>query len=312
MIPGICFGVVALATYMLFAAFDPYRRRVQGRVDQLQHNFDGTKSLSTGVLPSEDSTSFVIDLLQRVGLDRAHSRQQIKERLTKAGIYDPAAPLRFLLLRLGLLVIGVAITLGAGLVGLLSMDLALLFALVAAGVGVVLPSFWLDRAVKRHHLLLRRSLPDFLDLMIICLEGGLSLQETIRRVSDELLLSHPIFASELGIVQRDIELGATVDQALKRFAIRTDYDGLRTLSAFIRESQRFGTNITEALRSHADMLRSQREQAAEENAQKVAVKILLPTLLLIFPAIFVVAVGPAIIQIHEAFVSEDMSHAKNE
>ena len=140
--------------------------------------------------------------------------------------------------------------------------------------------------------------------MIVCLEGGISLQETIRRVGDELRLVHPALADELSMVQRDIEFGATVDQALKRFALRTDYEGVRTLSTFIRESQRFGTNITEALRTHSDMLRSQREQAAEERAQKASVKILLPTLLLIFPAIFVVMVGPAAIQIHEAFSSQ--------
>ena len=184
------------------------------------------------------------------------------------------------------------------------MDMTILWACVMAAVGSILPSLWLDRAITRHQILLRRSLPDFLDLMIVCLEGGLSLQETIRRVSDELQLAHPALAVELSIVQRDIELGATVDQALKRFATRTDYEGVRTLSTFIREAQRFGTNITEALRSHADMLRSQREQAAEEKAQKAAVKILIPTLLLIFPAIFVVAVGPAVIQIQEAFAAK--------
>jgi len=97
---------------------------------------------------------------------------------------------------------------------------------------------------------------------------------------------------------------SSVDQALKRFSARTDFEGVRTLSTFIRESQKFGTQITEALRNHADMLRSQREQSAEETAQKAAVKILIPTLLLIFPAIFVVLVGPAVIQIQEAFASQ--------
>ena len=100
--------------------------------------------------------------------------------------------------------------------------------------------------------------------MTVCLEGGLSLQETIRRVSDELRIVHPALAGELSIVQRDIEIGATVDQALKRFATRSDYEGVRTLSTFIREAQRFGTNITEALRSHADLLRSQRTGGRRE------------------------------------------------
>jgi len=211
---------------------------------------------------------------------------------------------RYFAVKLLMMILCGATTIGIGTAGYLRMDMTILWACVMAGVGSILPSLWLDRAIVRQQILLRKSLPDFLDLMIVCLEGGLSLQETILRVSDELRLAHPVLAVELGIVQRDIELGATVDQALKRFAARTDYEGVRTLSAFIREAQRFGTNITEALRSHADMLRSQREQAAEEKAQKAAVKILIPTLLLIFPAIFVVAVGPAVIQIQEAFAAK--------
>lgn len=307
---GALFGIVAVTVYMLLAAFDPYWRRVQSRVDALQQDFKGPVVNHVSDFASERTAWFIIDALQQIGLHPTHSRHQVKQRLAKAGIYHPSAPLRFLLARLLFLVTAAVLMLAMGFAGFMRMDLALLFSIVAGASGAIIPSLWLDRAVKQHHILLRKSLPDFLDLMIICLEGGMSLQETIRRVSDELLLAHPVFASELGTVQREIELGSTVDQALKHFANRADYEGLRTLSAFIREAQRFGTNITEALRSHADMLRSQREQAAEENAQKVAVKILLPTLLLIFPAIFVVAVGPAVIQIQEAFVAKDVTQVK--
>jgi tight adherence protein C len=224
--------------------------------------------------------------------------------LAHGGIYDGGAVSRYFAAKTLLLVAPIGLALGAGAIGLLRLELALLAAAVLGGAGFLAPGFWLHRTIARHHLSLQRSLPDFLDLMTVCLEGGLSLQETMRRVSDELRLAHPSLAGELLIVQRDVELGATVDQALKRFASRSDYEGVRTLSTFMRETQRFGTNITEALRSHSDMLRSQREQMAEENAQKAAVKILLPTLFLIFPAIFVVIVGPAAIQIWDAFTSK--------
>ncbi len=146
-----------------------------------------------------------------------------------------------------------------------------------------------------------KRLADFLDLMIVCLHSGLSLQSTIQCVSDELRIAHPEFAGELNIVQRDISLGATVDGALRRFAERTGCDGVGTLAKFVREAQRLGTQLTEALRIHADMLRSQREAAAEEAAQKAAVKILMPTLLLILPAVFIVLAGPAVIQIQQVF-----------
>jgi tight adherence protein C len=137
--------------------------------------------------------------------------------------------------------------------------------------------------------------------MIVCLDSGLSLQGTILRVSEEMRIAHPTLAGELEIVQRDMALGATVDVALKRFADRSGYEGIRTMSTFVREAQRFGTELAEALRTHADMLRYQRAQAAEETAQKASVKILLPVLLLILPAVFVVLAGPAAIQIQAAF-----------
>jgi tight adherence protein C len=304
-IPLFVFGVVAAGTYALLVLCDPYQLRVRNRISQL--------GAATGSLGDADvrasrglsaAPSRVLNELQRLNPYHATSRLQLQQRLSRAGIYDPAMISRYFAAKVLLIVAPGGAAVVAGVMGYLTWDMMMLSAIALAGLGSLMPSFWLDRAGARHHLLLQKSLPDLLDLMTVCLEGGLSLQETIRRVSDELRIAHPALAAEMGIVQRDIELGATIDQALKRFAARTDYEGVRTLSTFIREAQRFGTNITDALRSHADMLRSQREQAAEENAQKAAVKILLPTLLLIFPAIFVVVVGPAIIQIQEAFSAQ--------
>lgn len=295
------FIAVAVVVYALLTTLDPYWFRVNSRMDQLNKPDLATdKDESSRSFGSASSSAF-ISFLQGIFPERQSSKSKLQQRLAKAGIYQHNAVARHYATRLLASALGAGIGFALGLVGLLRMDTALLLCCVLGCLGTILPSFWLDRSIARHHLLLGKSLPDFLDLMTVCLEGGMSLQETIRRVSDELLIAHPTLATELGIVQRDMEVGATVDQALKRFAVRTDYEGVRTLSTFIREAQRFGTNITEALRSHADMLRSQREQAAEENAQKAAVKILLPTLLLIFPAIFVIAVGPAVIQIQEAF-----------
>jgi tight adherence protein C len=305
MIPLLSFGAVAAATYALLAVFDPYWARVQSRVGEIQRPI-GAAGTGASIGGSQAATrySYFVKTAQRFLSPRAGTRPQLRQRLAKAGIYHRSAPVRYFLSKLLFLILAAAIAIGAGIAGYIRIDLTILLACVSAGFGSILPSLWLDRAIAHQHLMLRKALPDFLDLMTVCLEGGLSLQETIRRVSDELRIAHPTLAVELSIVQRDIELGATVDQALKRFAIRTDYEGVRTLSTFIREAQRFGTNITEALRSHADMLRSQREQSAEENAQKAAVKILIPTLLFIFPAIFVVTVGPAVIQIQQAFAAK--------
>jgi tight adherence protein C len=304
LVPLASFCAVAAATYALLALFNPYWLRVQSRIDHLQQQQPPGSGTAAQHLTAPATVPGFFDALYGLLPTRASGRPELRQRLAKAGIYHPAAVPRYFAAKLLMLILFGATTIGIGAAGYMPKDLAFLSACVTAGLGSMLPRLWLDRAIGRRHLQLRKSLPDFLDLMIVCLEGGLSLQETIRRVSDELRLVHPALAVELSIVQRDIELGASVDQALKRFAARTDYEGVRTLSTFIREAQRFGTNITEALRSHADMLRSQREQAAEEQAQKAAVKILLPTLLLIFPAIFVVAVGPAVIQIQAAFANK--------
>jgi tight adherence protein C len=287
------FSAVAVGTYALLALCDPYAMRVRSRVSQLDvfGSTDG-RIVSKRERKVVGAKSRIFSELQRLNPYQAADRSRIQQRLAKAGMHNPAAISRFVAAKLLLTLGSGGIAMGVGATGYLPIRIAIVAACVLAGFGFLVPSLWLDRAISRHHL------------MTVCLEGGLSLQETIRRVSDELRLAHPALASELAFVQRDIELGATVDQALKRFATRTDYEAVRTLSTFIREAQRFGTNITDALRSHADMLRSQREQAAEESAQKAAVKILIPTLLLIFPATFVVIVGPAVIQIHAAFAAK--------
>jgi tight adherence protein C len=120
-------------------------------------------------------------------------------------------------------------------------------------------------------------------------------------VTNELEVAYPILAGEMAVVQRQIELGASPDLALRNFAERSDLGSLLSLSTLLEQARRFGTSLTEALRTQAEMMRYQREQLAEELAQRAAVKILFPTLLFIFPAIFVVLVGPAAVQLAATF-----------
>lgn len=296
------FAGVALGVYGLLALIDPYWFRVRSRIKEMQPT---GPAAGLAEPPARDRSLFAWWTVIGDKLGNAEAdKSTLLRRLSRAGFYHPLAPSRVLNARMACTIVPPVVLSSVGALGLLSVNAALLSGCVLGGFGSLAPGLWLDRVASRRQMALRNSLPDFLDLMIVCLEGGLSLQETIRRVSEELRLAHPALSEEMRIVQRDIELGATVDQALKRFALRADYDGVRTLSTFIRETQRFGTNITEALRSHADGLRAQREQAAEEAAQKAAVKILLPTILLIFPAVFIVLVGPAAVQIYTSFGQE--------
>jgi tight adherence protein C len=297
------FAGVAASTYGALVAFDPYWSRVRSRVSELQGQGSVGHSQLSAQLASQ-SPAQRRGVAGRLGGVELIDRDRTLQRLSRAGCYDPNAVSKYLAARIICTLLPPVVTISLGLAGMLRMDWAILVGCILGGLGTLTPGMWLERAARFRQAKLRSGLPDFLDLMIVCLEGGMSLQETIRRVGDELRLAHPELAMELRIVQRDIELGATVDQSLKRFATRSDYEGVRSLSTFIRETQRFGTNITEALRSHADVMRTQREQAAEERAQKASVKILVPTMLFIFPTTFVVLVGPAAIQIYQAFGSE--------
>lgn len=298
------FFVITGGSFALLVLRDPYRLRLRARVNELRNGSQSTSEARTSsAITASKFLPRISEQLLRLVPYRRSNHAHIQQRLSSAGIYDLSATSIYFAAKLLLMIVppiaAIAIAMFAGW----RMELTLAVGLGLGAAGSALPGFWLDRRITERHTMLRRSLPDFIDLMIVCLEGGLSIQQSFRRVGDELQLAHPELALELGIVQRDIELGANVAQGLKRFAARTQYEGVRTLSTFVREAQRFGTNLSQALRLHSDMLRSQREQAAEEMAQKAAVKILLPTLLLIFPAIFVVLVGPALIQIQEAFAA---------
>ncbi len=296
------FLAVTCASYLLFSFADPYRLRVRNRVEEVRGQ---TPSLSTETPTSTTgATNGIFHRLQEMIPHRAANKSHLAKKLGQAGIYRPTAVSSYYASQLFLAILSGAIALLCCTMTSVSPRMVFLLTFIAAALGSFIPGLRLKLAIRRRKAELQKSLPDFLDLVTVCLEGGLSLQETIRRVADELTLANPLLASELTIVRRDVELGATVDHALKRFATRSDYEGIKSLSIFIREAQRFGTNIAEALRSHADMLRVKREQLAEENSQKASVKILLPTLLLIFPAIFVVIVAPAVIQIQELFAGQ--------
>lgn len=260
---------------------------------------------SGSIVSQPSSHSVVASALLKLGArlwpNNEAARRVLRNRLSQAGLYSSAGISCYLAAQCGLRYLAPVLWLAAAALHHLDLQWASLAALI----GYLAPGFWLRRRAHRRQLVLARSLPDFLDLMVACLEGGQSVQAAIQRVTHELQLAHPVLSQEMSIVQHEIELGGTPASALKHCADRSGTDSIRSLGAFIEQTQRFGTTLVEALRVHADTLRTQREQRAEEKAQRAAVKILFPTLLFIFPAIFVVLAGPAAIQLHEHFSRSD-------
>jgi tight adherence protein C len=257
-----------------------------------------------------DAFTTLLGRLAGLLLPRAlEQRNQLRQRLQHAGYSSPSTVSVYVTLQFGLAVaLFLASVWVCRLVGVASADL-LLLAGGAACAAYLLPGLWLQRRKAQRQRILNRSLPDFLDLLVACLEAGLSLEAVIQRVTRELNFAHPLLAAEMTRVQSEIELGAPPDRALQNFAERTDSDVVRALATVCHQARKYGAKISATLRIHADMLREQREQLAEEAAQKASVKILFPTLLCLFPAIFVVLAGPAAIQIAENFSGDSVQTA---
>src|SRR5205085_7860778 len=181
--------------------------------------------------------------------------------------------------------------------GLMSLRIAALTAVAASGVGLLLPTYWLAARTKQRQTSLRLGLPDLLDMMVLCLESGISLTAAIQRVTSELWTVHPLLAAEMAIAQREMQMGLSAGEALQKLAVRCDLEELRDLANVLLQTERFGGGAAKSLRTFAETWRQQRQQQLEERAQKAAVKILFPTLLCIFPAVFIVTLGPAAHQI---------------
>ncbi len=172
---------------------------------------------------------------------------------------------------------------------------------IAAGLGFLLPDFWLGRRIAKRQLNLRLGLPEALDLMVVCIGAGLGLDQAILRTSVELRLSQAEISDEFGLLVLEQRAGQARDQAWKNLADRTDIRSIRALVATLIQADHFGTSVAKSLRSYSDNLRTQRRQQCEEAAAKTTVKLIFPLVLFIFPSMFVVTMGPAVITILEFF-----------
>jgi tight adherence protein C len=218
-------------------------------------------------------------------------------RLVQAGYRRENSPVIFKSLQLLLGAAGLVI---GGVVGLImngiSNDL-LIKVVVAAGLGYYLPEFVLMWQLSRRKLSIFLGLPDALDLMVVCVEAGLGLDQAMRKVGEELGKSHPNVAEEFNIANHQLQLGRPRAQVLQALGTRNGVDDLQQLASILIQADKFGSSVGQALRVQSETMRTQRMQIAEEKAAKTAVKMLFPLVIFIFPGIFVVLVGPAAISI---------------
>ncbi len=162
------------------------------------------------------------------------------------------------------------------------------------------PECGLSEASPGGGSLLRAGLPDVLDILVLCLEAGQSLTAAFQLVTSEFRASHPQLGFELRIALREMQMGCPLSQSLRNLADRTGLEETSVLASIVEQSERLGASLVRSLRAQAEQLRFRRTQRAEERAQKASAKMIFPTLLCIFPAIFVILLGPAALQVQEA------------
>jgi tight adherence protein C len=177
----------------------------------------------------------------------------------------------------------------------------LLLVVMVAGIGWLLPALYVAKRKQARQNRLRIAFPDALDLMVVCVESGLSLPTTIERVAEEMSVSHVELAEELALVNAQIRAGITSTEALKQLAIRTGLEDVQGLVSLLAQSIRFGTSVADTLRIYADEFRDRRTQAAEEAGAKIGTKLIFPLIFCLWPSFFLVAIGPAMIGVMKAF-----------
>jgi tight adherence protein C len=220
---------------------------------------------------------------------------EIVRRLMLAGYRKPYHADIFLGMRLA-----VPAVLGLSAAVVFSSNTVVFF-LMALVVGFFAPDFWLSYAINRRRERLRLSLPDALDLLSICLEAGLGMDQAVVRVGQELEVSHPELSEELLLINFEQRAGVQRNAAWQSFAVRAGFESARSFVAMLIQTDRFGTPIAKSLSAFSDALRTQRRQQAEEKAAKTTIKLVPPLVFCIFPAMGVVVIGPALVAISYFF-----------
>jgi tight adherence protein C len=226
---------------------------------------------------------------------------RLQKRLALAGYRSPVAPVVFAVCELG-----VPAVLALLCVYFLGTTRGLYIGVPAAIIAYMLPALWLGRQGEKRKKLIENGLPDALDLLIVCVEAGMGLDQAIAKAAEELAVSHPPLSEELRIITTEVRAGKSRLEAFKNFAARTKVDDVRQLVSVLVQTDRFGTSVSQALRTQAEVSRTKRRQRAEERAQKIGVKLVFPLVFFLFPAMYVVTLGPAVIKFVRFFAGMQM------
>jgi tight adherence protein C len=290
---------LALMIVMTWAAYRIFYKPSRF-LKQLGNPVIGDDRGSGIAIDAEPQASTLISVLQQIGAHvptSAAETADLRTQLIQAGYRSENAPT----VLYGMKIVAVLAMLVPCIMLESSMppNPMMKLALMASGVmaGWILPRFLLEKKVAKRQEIIRLSLPDALDLMVISVEAGLGLDQAIQHVGRELLQSHPQLSEELSLITLEMRAGKRRSDALRNLAERTGEPEIRKLVAILIQNDRFGTSMGESLRNHSDFLRVRRRQEAEERAGKVGVKLVFPIFFFILPSMMIVAAGPGMLQI---------------
>jgi tight adherence protein C len=241
------------------------------------------------------------EILRNIGsrLSTGRDDSLVRDQLVHAGYDSPNAPAIYIGARL-VLAIGLGFLVVSVLeIAAVSQMAVLVGALWGALMGWILPAFYVGARARARQKEMIKALPDALDLLVVCVEAGLGLNQALVRVAEEIGSVSPVLATQLTLANLEMRSGVPREDALRNLADRTGIEDIQSFVTMLIQTDRFGTAIADALRVHSDTLRTKRRQRAEEAAAKTAIKMLFPLVFFVFPALFVVILGPAVIQVIE-------------
>jgi tight adherence protein C len=294
---GLTFIAILVVAGALVYAFAPGEFPIADRLSRLWQPLAAQRKVSFREKQKLKATQVLSDVGKL--LPSSKDMSATKLMLVRAGYRRPEA---LMALRGAKVLLPIVFAIIVYVSGLAESGNALLIWILALVAGFLLPDMWLSRRVRRRQTILRKALPDALDLLVVCIEAGLGLDQAFMRVSQELRITHPELCGELDLVNAQIRVGRTRIESMRELASRTGVDDIKALVAMLIQTDRFGTSVSQSLRVHADDMRLKRRQRAEEAAAKTPVKMVPPLVFFIFPALFVVILGPAIITIFRQFI----------
>lgn len=274
-----------------------YREAMIQRISSVINERQQKKGLAGKLESAQDTLGVVIEKIERVVPKSQSEVSVVQQRLIRAGFRRDFAMKVFYSCKLLVPVALAAIITVSGL----AKQSPFVFYAAALGLGYLAPDFWLGRKIKARQAEIRRTLPDVLDLLVVCLEAGLGMDQATARTTQELASTHPVIADEMDVLVLEQRAGRPRAESWKNLADRTDVDAVRNLVSTIVQAEQFGTSIAKTLRTHSDSMRTQRIQHVEEMAAKTTIKLIFPLVFFIFPCLFLVTLGPAIIIMMDQF-----------